>query len=158
MDPKPVTSVAVGQPAPDFELRAADGRLVRLSDFRGRKSVVLFFYPKDETLGCTVEACTFRDNYQDFADAGAEVIGISGDSTDSHTRFAHHHRLPMLLLSDPEGVARARFGVKKILGIFPDRITFVIDRDGIVRQITTGRLRFKQHATESLALIKQLGA
>jgi thioredoxin-dependent peroxiredoxin len=158
MDPKPNTSVAVGQLAPDFELPAADGRVVRLSEFRGRKSVVLFFYPKDETLGCTVEACTFRDTYQDFADAGAEVIGISGDTIDSHTRFAHHHRLPMLLLSDREGIARARFGVKKALGIFPDRITFVIDRDGVVRQITSGRLRFKEHATQSLALVKQLGA
>jgi peroxiredoxin Q/BCP len=155
MDRKPET-VAVGQPAPDFELPAADGRMVRLSDYRGRKSVVLFFYPKDETPGCTVEACTFRDSYEEFAQAGAEVIGISADSGDSHARFAEHHHLPMLLLSDREGIARARFGVKKALGFLPDRITFVIDKDGIVRHITSGRLRFKQHATESLATVKQL--
>jgi peroxiredoxin Q/BCP len=81
----------VGDRAPDFELEAVSGQKVRLSDFRGKKNVVLFFYPKDETPGCTVEACTFRDAYEDFVDVGAEVIGVSADSLESRNRFADHH-------------------------------------------------------------------
>ncbi len=149
------TSIKVGDRAPDFTLAAANGQPVRLSDYRGKKSVVLFFYPKDETPGCTVEACTFRDSYEDFAEAGAEVIGISADSADSHVRFAGRHKLPMLLLSDPEGEARHKYGVKPMLGILPGRVTFVIDRDGIVRHVTAARFKFKSHVSESLAVLKQ---
>src|SRR5687767_7887387 len=87
--------------APDFELVSAEGRVVRLSEFIGEKAVVLFFYPKDDSPGCTIEACNFRDSHEAFAEAGAEVIGISTDSTSSHASFARKHRLPMTLLSDP---------------------------------------------------------
>src|SRR5947207_15052260 len=97
-------SINVGDRAPDFELESATGQKVRLSDFLGKKNVVLFFYPKDETTGCTIEACTFRDAYEDFVGVGAEVIGVSGDSLASHNRFAGRHRLPFILLSDPKNV------------------------------------------------------
>jgi peroxiredoxin Q/BCP len=147
--------IEVGQPAPDFTLTAPDGRAVRLSEYRGRKNVVLFFYPKDETLGCTVEACTFRDSYQEFSDAGAEVIGISADDAGSHQRFAQHHRLPMLLLSDGDGQVRRLYGVSR--GLFPGRVTFLIDKAGIVRHVTDSRLRFRRHVHESLARLRSLG-
>ena len=151
------STIRVGDHAPDFALDTADGHTVRLSDYRGKKSVVLFFYPKDETPGCTVEACTFRDSYQAFVDEGAEVIGVSADDGASHARFADRHHLPMLLLSDPTGQVRAQYGVRRALGIFPDRITFLIDRDGVVRHITSGRLSFRRHAHESLARLRELG-
>jgi peroxiredoxin Q/BCP len=149
-------AVRVGDPAPDFALDTADGRTVRLSDYRGRKNVILFFYPKDETAGCTVEACTFRDSYQDFVDAGAEVIGISDDDGRSHARFASRHGLQMLLLSDPTGQVRTQYGARRALGIFPDRVTFLIDKEGTVRHIVRARLSFKRHAHESLERLRAL--
>jgi peroxiredoxin Q/BCP len=151
-------SINIGDRAPDFELHAASGQKVRLSDFHGRKNVVLFFYPKDNTAGCTVEACTFRDAYSDFVDADAEVIGVSSDSLESHNGFADRHRLPFLLLSDPGGTVGARYDVRKALGIFPGRVTFLIDKEGIVRHVTDGRLRFKDHVTESLAILREMAA
>jgi peroxiredoxin Q/BCP len=151
-------SIKVGDPAPDFELEAVTGEKVRLTDFRGRKNVVLFFYPKDETAGCTLEACTFRDAYEDFVGVGAEVIGVSADSLESHNRFAYRHRLPFLLLSDPKGLVGARYDVRKALGIFPGRVTFLIDKEGIVRHVTDGRLRFRDHVTESLQALKAMSA
>ena len=116
------TPVNVGEPAPDLELPSSTGETVRLSDFRGKSEVVLFFYPKDNTPGCTVEACTFRDNYEAFREAGAEVIGISSDSTDSHRGFADRFRLPFVLLSDEKGTLRSRYGVPRTLGFFPGRV------------------------------------
>jgi peroxiredoxin Q/BCP len=150
------STVKVGDHAPDFQLVAADGRTVRLSDHLGKKNVVVFFYPKDETAGCTVEACSFRDSHQDFVDAGAEVFGISADSAESHQRFASRHQLPMVLLSDPGGAVAARYGIRKALGFIPGRVTFLIDRAGIVRHVTDGRLVLRGHATEALATLKQL--
>lgn len=151
-------SVKVGDHAPDFELESLSGEKVRLSHFLGRKNVVLFFYPKDETAGCTLEACTFRDAYEDFVDVGAEVIGVSADSLESHKRFAYRHQLPFVLLSDPKGMVGARYDVRKALGIFPGRVTFLIDKEGIVRHVTDGRLRFKDHVTESLDVLKRMSA
>jgi thioredoxin-dependent peroxiredoxin len=150
------SAIKVGDHAPDFELEAAGGQKVRLSDFLGKKNVVLFFYPKDETAGCTVEACTFRDSYSAFTEAGAEVIGISADDRDSHLRFAGRHRLPMVLLSDSQGDVRAKYGVRATLGI-PGRVTFLIDRQGIVRHVTDSRLAFRRHVHESLAHLRALG-
>lgn len=148
--------LAVGDPAPDFELSADDGSKVRLADVLGKRNIVVFFYPKDETAGCTVEACSFRDSHQDFVDAGADVIGISADTVASHQRFAARHQLPMRLLSDPGGVVAARYGIRKALGFIPGRVTFLIDRAGIIRHITDGRLVLKGHAAEALATLRQL--
>lgn len=149
-------SIRIGDRAPDFRLPALRGGEVGLSDFLGKKNVVLFFYPKDETLGCTVEACTFRDAYGEFRDAGAEVIGISSDTIESHAAFAEHHHLPMQLLADVEGRVRSAYGVKPSLGLFDGRETFLIDKQGIVRHVFRSQVRVKQHVQESLAVLKSL--
>jgi peroxiredoxin Q/BCP len=150
--------IDVGQRAPDFTLPAGDGRSVSLADFRGKKVVVLFFYPKDETPGCTREACEFRDSFDAFSEVGAEVIGVSDDDVESHKKFAANHRLPMTLLSDGGGKVREKFGVKAFLGIVPDRVTFVIDREGVVRHVFAARLRFGKHVDEALGVVKTLAS
>jgi thioredoxin-dependent peroxiredoxin len=150
------SKIGVGAAAPEFTLLSQEGKEVSLADFRGKKSVVLFFYPKDDTPGCTAEACSFRDEYDAFANAGAEVIGISSDSTESHAKFASKHRLPMTLLSDPMGHVRARYGVKSVFGLLPGRVTFVIDRDGIVRHTFASQLRATQHVREALGVLSSL--
>jgi peroxiredoxin Q/BCP len=149
-------SVAIGQTAPDFSLPSSRGGEVRLSQFAGQRNVVLFFYPKDETAGCTAEACSFRDAYQDFVDAGAEVIGISNDSVRSHEHFADKHHLPMQLLSDQGGRVRELYGIKKNLGVIPGRETFVIDKQGVVRHVFRSQLRVLQHVKETLEILKTL--
>ncbi len=148
--------VSVGMEAPDFNLRAPKGGEVRLQEMRDKKSVVLFFYPKDETIGCTKEACTFRDEYDAFTDAGAEVIGISSDSVESHQDFAANHRLPMTLLSDPGGKVRARYGIKKQFGLLDGRVTFVIDRRGVVRHVFSSQIRVTQHVEEALRVLRSI--
>ena len=145
--------VAIGQPAPDFTLQSTKGE-TRLSDFKGKKSVVLFFYPKDDTPGCTAEACRFRDTHDVFAEAGAEVMGISTDSVASHEKFASKHSLPMRLLSDPGGKVRDMYGVKMLLGLWPGRVTFIIDPQGIVRHVFDSQLRATKHVDEAMQTIK----
>ena len=147
-----------GDPAPDFELPAAGGVRVRLRDLLLRGPVVLYFYPKDFTPSCTIESCGFRDQYQDFLDAGAEVVGISTDPSESHERFAARHRLPFLLLSDAGGVVRSAYGVPKILGVLGGRVTFVIDRDGTVAHRFRSQFRPKQHVERALATLRGLVA
>jgi peroxiredoxin Q/BCP len=151
------SGVRVGDVAPDFVLPDRTGKMVRLSEFRGRRAVVLYFYPKDDTPGCTKESCAFRDGYQDFHDAGAEVIGVSSDSTESHGRFAAKHRLPFTLLSDQGGRVRARYGVPATLGLLPGRVTFVIDRDGVVRHTFNSQFQATQHVAEALEALRRLG-
>lgn len=147
-----MSEVSVGAAAPDFESVSAEGP-VKLSDHRG-KWVVLYFYPADGTAGCTAEACSFRDAYEDFTDAGAVVIGVSGDSLASHEKFATKNRLPFTLLSDTDGSMRKAYGVKKSLGLFDGRVTFVIDPEGIVRDEFSSQLRFKEHQTRALTTIR----
>ena len=149
-------TVKVGDVAPDFRLPALRGGEVALSDFRGKKNVVVFFYPKDETMGCTVEACTFRDAYEDFVAAGAEVIGISSDSIESHASFAARHQLPMQLCSDAGGQVRAQWGVRSTLGMLPGRETFIVDREGVVRHVFRSQVRVKAHVADSLAVLRSL--
>ena len=147
----------VGQQAPDFTLPNAEGTLVRLGELLGRKVVVLYFYPKDETAGCTVEACAFRDAYEDFTAAGAEVVGVSRDEAASHARFATHHRLPFTLLSDVDGAVHALYGVQSRLGgLVRDRVTFVIDRSGIVRQEFSSMIDMRGHVKSALPVVRQL--
>jgi peroxiredoxin Q/BCP len=150
-------TVHVGDQAPDFTLPTATGEPLTLSSLRGRP-VVVYFYPKDETPGCTAEACTFRDQYEEFASAGAEVVGISSDSVSSHQRFAAKHSLPMKLLSDEDGKVRKLYGVKPTLGIIPGRATFVIDAEGVVRLVFSSQFRFAQHAGKALAIIRSFDA
>jgi thioredoxin-dependent peroxiredoxin len=145
-----------GDKAPNFTLPKANGETFTLADALGRRTVVLFFYPKDDTPGCTVEACTFRDNYDAFAAAGAEVIGVSSDSGASHDGFASKHRLPMTLLTDAEGKVRALYGVKATLGFMPGRATFVIDKAGTIAHVFVSQLRVKSHVEKALAVVKGL--
>src|SRR5678815_1024207 len=124
--------ITPGTPAPELTLSTGRGP-VRLADYRGHKTVVLYFYPKDFTLGCTVEACTFRDSYEDFTALGAEVIGVSADGADSHDGFARKHRLPFILASDADGSAARAFGVDaSLFGLIRGRVTFVIDKLSLI--------------------------
>ena len=150
--------VKPGDTAPEFVLPDATGRTVRLTDFRDRKPVVLYFYPKDDTPGCTKESCAFRDQYQDFQDAGAEVIGVSSDSPDSHGRFAEKYRLPFTLLSDQGGAVRRQFGVPTTLGLLPGRVTYVIDRQGVVRHVFNSQFQATQHVAEAIRALRALDA
>jgi peroxiredoxin Q/BCP len=149
-------ALKVGDHAPDFSLPASSGKTVSLADFRGKKTVVLYFYPKDETPGCTAEACDFRDNHDSFLKAGAEVLGVSADSVASHDKFAEHHKLPFTLLSDGGGAARKAYDVKATLGILPGRVTFVIDRDGVIQYVFDSKLRFGAHVTNALDIVRKL--
>ncbi len=142
--------VQVGDRAPDFTLPNQSGESVSLSDFLGKKNIVLYFYPKDDTPGCTTEACAFRDSYEVFKDAGAEVIGISSDSAQSHQRFAMKHQLPYILLSDARGKIRKCYGVPATFGLLPGRVTYVIDKQGIVRHIFSSQFTPEQHIVEAL--------
>jgi thioredoxin-dependent peroxiredoxin len=146
----------VGEVAPEFTLPNANGELVSLLDFRGRSDVVLFFYPKDNSPVCTAEACSFRDSYEVFRDAGAEVIGVSADSSQSHERFAARFRLPFVLLSDKDEVVRRRYRITKTLGIFPGRSTYLIDREGVIRHIFSSQFLPTKHVTEALSMLKRV--
>jgi peroxiredoxin Q/BCP len=130
--------------------------VVRLADVLRDKTVVLYFYPRDETAGCTAEACAFRDSYEVFTQAGAEVIGVSDDTVESHRSFTMHHRLPFQLLSDPGGEVRRRYGVSGFLGLLPGRVTFVIDRQGIVRHVFDSQFKATRHVDEALETIRRL--
>ena len=148
----------VGERAPDFTLPRADGTPFRLSAAVRRGVVVLYFYPKDETMGCVAEACAFRDEYDVFTEAGAEVVGVSADSSESHRQFAAHHRLPFVLLTDADGAVRKLYGVGKALGILDGRITYVIDTKGVVRHVFSSRLQPTRHVAEALAIVRGLAA
>jgi len=150
------TKVSVGDVAPDFTLADQSGTPVRLGDLLGEKSVVLYFYPKDETPGCTIEARAFRDSYDKFSAKDAVVVGVSSDSVRSHGRFARRHNLPFLLLSDPDGAVRRLYGVEKTLGLLPGRVTYVIDQTGTVRHVYSSQLRATRHPREALMVLSAL--
>ena len=148
----------MGDIAPDFELPNASGEIVRLSDFRGKKDVVLYFYPKDNTAGCTAEACAFRDRHDVISDMDAEVLGVSSDSPTMHKWFASLHRLPFPLLSDEGGVVRKRYGVPASLGFLPGRVTYVIDKQGVIRNIYASQLNIDKHVAQAMSTLRQLNA
>ena len=148
--------IGVGDKAPDFTLPSQSGEQVRLQDRIGQGVVVLYFYPKDETTGCTAEACAFRDTHEVFTDAGAEVIGVSSDSVDRHAAFAAKHDLPFTLLSDGGGKVRRAYGVPPTLGFIPGRVTYVIDRTGTVRHVFNSMMNIDGHVKDALAVVQQL--
>ncbi|GAB4215074.1 MAG: peroxiredoxin [Synechococcales cyanobacterium] len=152
----PPRPLQVGDLAPDFTLPNQNGIPVSLSQFRGQKAVVLFFYPKDDSPGCTAEACAFRDSYGVFQDSGAEVIGISGDSVTDHAGFANRYQFPFLLLSDTNNQVRLRYGVPPTLWVIPGRVTYVIDTQGIIRHIFDSQFDFRAHVQQSLTILQQL--
>jgi thioredoxin-dependent peroxiredoxin len=147
--------VQVGDRAPDFTLPANNGEQVSLSEFRGTP-VVLYFYPRNETMICTAQACGFRDAYEDFTEEGAVVLGVSADSVGSHRRFAERHRLPFLLLADEDRSLRDAYGVPKKLGFLDGRVTYVIDKVGVVRHIVDARFSADQHVNEAREVLRKL--
>lgn len=149
-------SVKVGDKAPDFTLPSQMGDNVTLSEYLGKKNIVLYFYPKDETPGCTAEACSFRDSYQELASLGAEVLGVSGQSIESHKSFATHYGLPFILLSDEDNKVRKLYGVPSTMGFLPGRVTYIIDKQGIVRHIFNSQTQTRQHVEEAKAALKEL--
>jgi peroxiredoxin Q/BCP len=151
-----VPNVNVGENAPDFTLNDQDGNPVSLSAFRGKSNVVLFFYPKDFSPGCTTQACSFRDSYESFTDMDAVVIGVSGDGVESHKKFLDQYLLPFTLLSDPQGKIRSLFGSTKAFGLLPGRYTFIIDKSGVVRHIFTSETNMKKHVDEALKVLREI--
>lgn len=153
--------LAVDSPAPDFALLDQDGTKVKLADLKGQ-AVVLYFYPRDATPGCTTEACDFRDALPDYESLGARVLGISPDTVASHRKFADAQGLPFTLLADPEKVAIEAYGVwkekalygKKSWGV--ERTTVVIDREGVVRKVFP-RVRVAGHVQKVLEAVRGLG-
>ena len=145
--------VRVGAKAPDFTLPSQSKEMVRLNDFLG-KPVVLFFYPKDNTPGCTKEVCAFRDDFEEFGKLDADVIGISSDSVESHRAFAEKHDLPFALLSDEGGKVRKLYGAPNTLGLFPGRVTYVLDEHGVVRHIFSSQLGVERHVQEAVNALR----
>jgi peroxiredoxin Q/BCP len=148
--------IKVGDKMPIFGAKDQDGNDFYIESVLHKKILVIYFYPKDETPGCTKQACSFRDEYQDIKNAGAEVIGISGDSQKSHKKFAENHKLPYILLSDKDKIIRKLFGVPSImLGLIPGRVTYVVDLKGIV-QMVYNSMDASQHIPKSLEAIQKL--
>ena len=157
MSEKPVE----GEMAPDFELPTqTSDKPIRLSDYKGKQSVVLYFYPKDDTPGCTTESCNFRDMTPDYEEVGAAILGISLDDVDSHRKFADKYKLPFPLLADTDTKVSTAYGVykeknlygKKSMGI--ERTTFVIDREGMIAKVFP-RVKVDQHGDEVLAFLRE---
>lgn len=148
--------LAIGAPLPDLHLPDPDGKEVRLRDRTGEKALVIYFYPKDDTPICTTQARGFRDEYEAFRAAGAEVVGISDDPPASHRAFAEKHRLPFVLLSDVDGRARKAFGVDPTFGLLPGRATFVADKEGRIRFAYSAQFRGPAHVKKALEVVRSL--
>lgn len=147
----------VGDAIPSIALKDQDDNLVALDSFKGRP-LVIYFYPKDNTRVCTAQACGFRDSYEDFTDAGAEVIGISRDSSDSHKKVANKRKLPFILLSDKKGKAIKGFGVPSALfGLVPARVTFIVDKEGKIAHTFRSDFTADNHIQTALKVLKKIG-
>jgi peroxiredoxin Q/BCP len=151
-----IESFKIGDRAPDFSATTQDGNRISLSDYVGKRGLVLFFYPKDGTSICTQEACAFRDSYEKFLEAGVDVIGVSGDTEKSHRDFIRQHKLSFPLISDADESLRKTFAVQKTMGILPGRVTYVIDKDGIIRQIFSAQFASDEHVQKALSAVKGL--
>lgn len=147
----------VGDCIPNFTAKDSLGNSFESQTFLGKKPLVIYFYPKDHTPGCTAQACSFRDQYEDFTDLGAEVIGISSDSETSHQKFAKQYKLPFILLSDADKKIRKLFGVPSgLLGLMPGRVTYVADKNGTIIFIFDNSMMATKHITKSLEALKNL--
>ncbi|MFK7935539.1 MAG: peroxiredoxin [Saprospiraceae bacterium] len=149
-----MAKIQKGSQLPTFQLKNQNDELVDSQSFNG-KPVVIYFYPKDDTPGCTAEACSFRDSYEDFTDAGAEVVGISADSPKSHAAFAKKHRLPFVLLSDKGNKVRKLFGVPgSLFGLLPGRVTYIFDKNGVCQHVFDSQMNATKHVKEAMEAIK----
>ncbi len=147
-------ALKLGDRLPNFTAKESNGTIFNSQDFIGKQPLVIYFYPKDDTPGCTVQACSFRDHYQEFKDLGAEVIGISSDSIQSHIRFKSKFNLPFILLSDHDKKLRKLFGVANNFLILPGRETFVVDTNGTIQMIFNS-MSAKIHITKALEILKK---
>jgi thioredoxin-dependent peroxiredoxin len=151
--------IAEGDQAPDFTGTLADGRTLRSRDLRGRRHIVLYFFPKDFTPGCTREACSFRDHRAEVAALDAEIVGVSLDPPEKHARFAETHQLPYPLISDRTAEIAAAYGVARLGGWLPSkRVTFVIDKTGVVRRVIQSEFRIERHIEEAIETLRALQA
>lgn len=150
-----MTELKVGDLAPEFSLMDEHGMPVSLKDYRGKNVVVLYFYPKDFTSGCTTEACSFRDDYKLYQEKGAVVIGVSLDSVESHSKFSEKYTLPFTILSDKGKEVAKAYGVLGIGGILAKRVTFIINKDGKITHIFP-KVDVKQHSEEVLRALEEL--
>lgn len=151
------TKVKAGDTAPDFEGPTSNGTTLGLKDFLGKKRVVLYFYPKDDTPGCTNEACSFRDNFQAFENMSAEVIGVSLDSVESHKKFSEKYRLPFPLISDENKRIANAYGVLRETGTATNRVTFLIDKKGMIAKVFP-KIDVSKHTQEVVAALKELSS
>jgi peroxiredoxin Q/BCP len=147
-----------GDKAPDFEVRLSDGQTFRLKDVEGKKNVVLFFYPKDFTTGCTAQACTMRDGYSELENLDAVVFGVSGDNRRSHDLFRTQHDLPFELIADTDRVLINAFGVERLGGLLqiPRRVTYVIDKKGVIKMVAHHEFMMGKHLDDALAALRAL--
>jgi peroxiredoxin Q/BCP len=148
-------ALQVGDKVPNFSAVDTNGNLFESNTIVGQKALVIYFYPKDDTLVCTEQACSFRDQYEDFKTLGAEVIGVSSDSVKSHQKFASRYQLPFVLLSDSDKKLRKLFGVPNdLLGLLPGRVTYVIDMNGII-QLVFNSMSGKIHIKKALEILQR---
>jgi len=153
---KTMNDIQVGSPIPEFELYDQNGNLFNINSVLGKKNLVIYFYPKDDSPGCTAQACSFRDQFEVFTEADAVIIGISGQSVESHKEFAEKHRLSFTLLSDEENKIRKLFGVTPILlGLLPGRVTYVADKTGRVIYVFNSQSQATKHVDEALRILTQ---
>lgn len=148
--------LGVGDTVPGFTLADQDGRHTSLRELLAAGCLVLFFYPKDDTYGCTVEACAFRDEREHLAAAGASLVGVSSDEVESHRRFAEKHRLGFRLLADRGGALRRRFGVRRAFGFVDGRVTYVIDSQAVIRHVFDSQLEPQRHVAEAVHFVRSL--
>lgn len=149
--------IKIGDTIPTFSLPDQNGKTVNINDIVGQKNLVLFFYPKDDSPGCTAQACSFRDQYEEFAEVNAVVIGISGQSVKSHKKFAEKHNLSYTLLSDNNNELRKKFGVPaNLFGIIPGRVTYIIDKKGQVVHIFNSQTQIDKHISNALEILRDL--
>ena len=154
-----MAEIRIGDRVPSFSLPDQNGTVFSLDEALGKGPLVFFFYPKDETPGCTAEACSFRDASSELLAAGATVFGISSDSVESHKRFASKHDLGYRLLADEGGTVRAQFGVPRgLFGLLDGRVTYVVDEKGLLRHRFDAMIRATKHVDEAITTVKKLKA
>lgn len=150
-------NIVVGDIVPIFTLKDQNNNQFNLDDYRGKKPMVIYFYPKDDTPGCTKEACSFRDEFEVFSDLNVEVIGISSDNVASHKKFSDKYNLPFTLLADTDKKVQKLFGVpKSFMGLVPGRVTYIVDKNGKVVHVFNSMKDAEKHITESLSILKEL--
>jgi peroxiredoxin Q/BCP len=149
-------AIQKGDKCPSFKLTDQNGEVFNVDEVIGKDNLVIYFYPKDDSPGCTKQACSFRDAFEDFKEAGARVIGISSDDEKSHKKFAEKHNLPFTLLADSKKVVRKQFGVPtNLLGLLPGRVTYIVDKEGVVQGVFNSQLNFDKHISEALKVLEK---